>query len=235
MTRWINTARRNLAKRTLCVRRLVSGQSAFGASAQPNAIIPGGIQPGATPGAQPNANLNGFASLGSLTTLPNIERYPYQGLLNSYAQKQHAGIEGLIDIGMVSANWGTAYRVALQWMPWMEFQAYIRASALLNSSYASYWSIMNDGTNGELWLGPVPTTAYDLELDAYCVPANLLSDNDYDAIPEHFREAIKYGAAALIYMQAKRYMEAAVMDGQYREIVGVSAFAGDSGKIPNFY
>ena len=49
LTRWVNTARRNAAKRTGCIRRLISGQSAFGASAVPGSAIPTAAQPGALP------------------------------------------------------------------------------------------------------------------------------------------------------------------------------------------
>lgn len=53
LVRFINEARRNAAKRTGCVRRLITGQSAFGASAQPGMAIPGAAQPGSLPGAFP--------------------------------------------------------------------------------------------------------------------------------------------------------------------------------------
>jgi hypothetical protein len=51
LTRWVNTARRNAAKRTGCIRRLVTGQSAFGASATNDVAIPTAAQPGSLPGA----------------------------------------------------------------------------------------------------------------------------------------------------------------------------------------
>lgn len=56
LTRWINTARRNAAKRTGCVRRLITGQSAFGASAQNNVAIPSAAQPNALPGGFPSSS-----------------------------------------------------------------------------------------------------------------------------------------------------------------------------------
>ena len=48
LTRWINTSRREIAKQMGCIRRHLTGQSAFGASAQPGTFIPGAAQPGAT-------------------------------------------------------------------------------------------------------------------------------------------------------------------------------------------
>ncbi len=49
MVRFINESRRQIAQRTGCIRRLISGNSAFGASAQPGQISPGAMQPGALP------------------------------------------------------------------------------------------------------------------------------------------------------------------------------------------
>ena len=49
LTRWVNTSRKNAAKRTGCIRRLISGQSAFGASAVSGSAIPTAAQPGALP------------------------------------------------------------------------------------------------------------------------------------------------------------------------------------------
>ncbi len=41
--RFINEARRQAAYRSGCIQRLISGQSAFGASAQPGIAVPGGM------------------------------------------------------------------------------------------------------------------------------------------------------------------------------------------------
>ena len=157
MIRWINEARNNLAKRTGCVRRLITGQSAFGASAQPGAIIPGGVQPGALPGAFP-AGLNTPGAVNnSCMTIPGVERYPYVGFFNLYLQAQYAGVDKVIDTIACSVNWGGTNRPTLDWMPWDDFQAYCRAYAVLNSSYPSVWSVYNDGPQGEIWMFPIPS------------------------------------------------------------------------------
>ena len=50
---WVNEARTDAAKITGCIRRLITGQSAFGASAQAGQAVPGAMQPGALPSAFP--------------------------------------------------------------------------------------------------------------------------------------------------------------------------------------
>lgn len=231
---WINESRRQCAQRTGCVRRLVSGQSAFGASAQPGFFVPGGAQPGALPGAFPGGTVQGAAS-NSLQTIPGQERYPYVGFFNPYAQAQYDGIQGIIAINSLSVNWSGAVRPTLAWMPWEDLQAYARAYATLVTSYPYYWSTMDDGENGEVWMFPAPSTTGDIEADAYCVPKDLYTDDDYDAIPGGFSNSIKYGAAELAYLTSQRFQQAQIMGRMFAERLGIARTAAEPGATPNFY
>jgi len=233
--RWINEARSNLAKRTGCVRRLITGQSAFGASAQPGAIIPGAMQPGALPGAFP-AGLNTPGAVNnSCMTIPGVERYPYVGFFNNYLQAQYAGVDKVIDTIACSVNWGGTNRPTLDWMPWDDFQAYCRAYAVLNSSYPSVWSVYNDGPQGEIWMFPIPSQVGEIELDVFATPKPLYSDDDYDVIPAGFQEALKFGAAALSFMASGRYAQAQAMEDQFADKIGVARVAVDMGKSRSYY
>lgn len=234
LTRFVNEARRQCAERTGCIRRLVSGQSAFGASAQPGQMIPGGMQPGALPGASPAGTVAGAAS-NSLQTIPGVERYPYQGFFNPYAQQQYAGIQGIIDIIDLSVNWGGAVRPSLAWRPWDDLQAYARAYATLVTSYPYYWSVMDDGENGEVWMFPAPSTAGDIEVDAFCVPSDLVTDSDYDAIPPGFRNAIKFKAASLASMGARLFAQAQYYEDQFNDRLMSGRMAADRGKTSQYY
>lgn len=258
LTRWINQSRRNAAKRTGCVRRLITGQSAFGAAAQPGIAVPGAMQPGALPGAFPSGGAssggsfngsfsnafqttgnmqNGVAGavLNSLQTIPGVERYPYQGFFVPYLRAQYAGTQDILDTITCSVNWGGTNRPTLDWRPWDEFQAYCRAYAVLNTSYPSIWSVYNDGPQGEIWMFPVPSIAGEIELDVFASPAPLYTDNDYDVIPEAFQEALKFGAAALAFMSSQRYAQAQVMEDQFAENLGVARVAVDRGKTSTYY
>lgn len=233
LVRWVNTVRKALAKRTGCVERLVTGQSAFGASAQPGSAVPGGAQPGAVPGAFPAGTVTG-AAVNALQTIPGQERYPFQGFFNPFLKQMYAGVEAVIDAKSLAVNWGGAVRPSLAWLPWEDFQAYGRAYATLVTSYPYYWSVFNDGEFGEIWMFPAPSTTGDIELNAYCVPSDLYSNDDPEAIPPGFRDAIKFGAACLAFFPY-RLGEAKAMNDAYFDAIGVDAVARDRGKIPNFY
>ena len=117
-------------------------------------------------------------------------------------------------------------RPTLDWQPWMDFQAYCRAYAVLNTSYPSIWSVYNDGTQGEIWMFPVPSQAGEIELDAICTPKDLNSDADAEAIPDAFHDAIKYGAASLAFMTSQRYSQAQVMENQFADRLWCGAGGG---------
>ena len=235
--RWINEARRQAARRACLIQRVVSGQSAFGASSQPGSAIPGGIQPGALPNAFPNAQFG--AAMNTFNTIMNVERYPYRGFVNPLLREQHQGVKGVVDTIMCSVAWGGgpggSPRPGLAWVPWMDLQAYARSYANLVSSYPYYWSTFNDGEDGEIWLFPVPSQKLQLELTVACIPNDLNSDDDYDAIPDGFANTIKYGAASMIYLTSRRYMQAQIMSDMFTDRLGISRVAVDAGKVPNFY
>ena len=233
ITRYVNQARRQAAQWTGCIQRLISGQSAFGASAQPGAFIPGGAQPGALPGSAPNAQT--FATTNTFQTIAGVERYPYQGFANPYLQAQHEGCAAIMDVATVSVSWAGSVRPTLDFIPWEQLQAYARAYATLVESYPYYAACMNDGENGEIWLFPVPSFAMEMEWYVYATPKDLATDDDYDAIPAGMRNAVPYGAAQYAYLSKQMFGQAEMMEGMFRERLGLARVASDRGKVPSWY
>jgi hypothetical protein len=144
-------------------------------------------------------------------------------------------VKGIIDIIELSVNWGGAVRPTLAWLPWDELQAYARAYATQITSYPYYWSCLDDGERGEVWMFPAPSTTGDIEADCFCVPTNLYSDADYDAIPEGFQNAVKFAAAELLFMSSGRYAQADYMHDKFLDRLGTGRIAADRGKTSNYY
>lgn len=231
MTRWINLARRQVAQRTGCCRTLITGQSAFGATAQPGTMIPGAIQPGALPGAFPGTI--SAASANSFQTIIGVERYPYS-YANPFARAASAGIKGIVDILSIAANWGGT-KPTLDWLPWLEFQAYCRAYNVGTTSYPFVWSTFNDGENGEAWIFPQASTAMSWDWDTLCIPIDIYSDSDYDAIPDGFKNAVKYYVVAMSMLTSQRFTQAQLYFNLFADDLGIARFAADTGKVPSYY
>jgi hypothetical protein len=255
LLRWINTGRDELVMRTGCIRRLITGQSAFGASAQPGFAIPGGMQPGAIPdavdnqgaagGAFSDAYSNAYAQAGgaasgatvtlNMQTIAGLERYPYVGFFNPVLQAQHAGCDRVIDTIALSVNWGGVNRPTLDWMPWDEFQAYCRAYAVLNTSFPSVWSVFGDGSLGELWMFPIPSQAGDIEADVFALPKPIYENDDFEAIPREFRKGVKFVAAKMAFMSSGRYAQAQEMEQAFASSLGIARVSVDRGKTKSYY
>lgn len=233
LTRWVNLGRRQCAQRTGCIQRMITGQSAFGAGMQPGSLIPGGGQPGALPNGAPNAQNS--APTNAFNTIEGLERYPYQGFANSFLQAQHQGCRAIIDTLSVSVSWGGAVRPSLAWMAYQDLQAYARAYSTLVTSYPYFWSVLNDGENGEIWLFPVPSFPMEMEWQVYCVPNDLVTDSDYDAIPDGFTNSIKFYAAAMAYLGTSRFLQAQIYMNMFTDSLGLARVAVDTGKVGNFY
>lgn len=260
MTMWINEGRRNLAKRTGCVRRLITGQSPFGASSQPGIAVPGGMTPGSLPDALPYGQgtnsgggfNNGFnqgfqgannAGLGlsgavanpNFQTIAGVERLPYVGFFNPILQAEHAGCDVVLDVIDLAISWGGVDRPVLDWLPFDSFQAYARAYAVLNTSFPSVWTVINDGAQGEVYIFPLPSQPGDIEADVFCLPKPLYSDDDFECIPAEFHEVIKFAAAELVFAASGRYSQAEQMRAQYADRVSVAVVARDRGKLASQY
>lgn len=233
LTRWINAGRRKVAEVTGCLSCLLTGQASFGSSAQPGSMVPGAIIPGTLPGAASNATLG--APTNRLTTITGVEQYPFLGL-RPFLQAQMSGYGDVIDILTCSVSWGGASLPALDWRPFDELQAYYRAA--YNTSiqmYPSLWSTNGDGVRQNLWLFPIPSQNLVMELNCFCVPANIYSDNDVEALPDPFTGGVKYYAAYLIYLSSQRFGMAQIMLDEFTSTLGVDRVASDRGKVPSYY
>ena len=235
LKRWIQQGRDELVMRTGCIRRLITGQSAFGASAAPGYAVPGASQPGALPNATPAGTITSAATTLTMQTIPNVERYPYVGFFNPVLAAQHAGCDRVMDTIALSVNWGGVNRPTLDWMPWDDFQAYCRAYAVLNTSYPSVWAVYNDGSLGEIWMFPIPSEAGDIEADVFALPAPLNTNDDFEAIPREFRKGVKFAAAKTAFMSSGRYSQAQMMEDAFAAALGIARVGVDRGKTKSYY
>ena len=221
ITRYVNLARSQAAKITRCLTVLVPGQCPQGASAIPGTFTPGGATPG-TP------------STNTFNTIVGQEQYGY-GYANPYVQQWNSGAKGVLDVIQVAVSWSGAMRPALEWMPWDDFQAYLRSYQSLMQSYPAVWSTLGDGESGQVYLFPTPSVATEMEWLVACQVKPIYSDNDYDALPAPFDSAVKYYAAHLAYLRSQRPGQASLMNNTFLEHLGIDRASSDGGKVQSYY
>ena len=224
LTRWVNQARREAAKFTGCIRALVAGASPQGNSALVGTMIAGGA-------------LAGQQLSNSFATIPGVEMYPYD-YANPYLQAHNAGVDKIIDVLDISVSWGST-RPTLNWMPWGDLQALARSYNQGVTSYPFAWACQGDGTRGKVFLFPVPSVGGnpngEMEWDCICIPKDLYTNDDYDAIPESFQDAIKFRAVALALMASFRFTEAQVHTQMFLSELGVDRASAKRGAVQDYY
>jgi len=220
LTRWINSGRQQVAKRSGCLRALIPGQAPFGAPANPGTITPASGAPANNPDQGFNCWLN-------------TERYAF-AYANPFLQRGNSGYKSINDVFQVSVSW-QAFRPAMQWMPWDDLQAYARAYSFLVSAYPMAWSTFGTGTSGQVWLWPPPSQNLEMEWDCTCLPYDLNSNDDYDAIPDSFANAVKFYAAGMAFLGSFRYGMAESMFQAFLGHLGIDQAASEGGKVTNYY
>ena len=115
----------------------------------------------------------------------------------------------------VSCSWGSS-KPTLTHTSWGYFQANYRvwANGWLNNPVA--WAQYGQGASGSIYLAPIPSSAFSMDWDTYCVPTALNSDTDGEALPYPWTDAVPYYAAYLAYSNAQRPNDATAMLNQYK-------------------
>ncbi len=231
LIRYVNAARKQTAYLTGCLRALLPGQSAFGASAQAGNMIAGGAIAGMQPDAAPNGTQ--LVTTNSFNTIAGVEMYPYL-FAKPYIRAQYQGYDTVCDVIDLAVSWG-GIRPNMSWLPFDELQAYARSYNFGVTSYPFYWSTNGDGTLGNVWLFPVPSQACEMEWDCTCVPLDIYTNDDYDAIPDPHTSAVKFYAAHLAYLGTQRWGQASAILDLYMDQLGITRAASDRGKTENYY
>jgi hypothetical protein len=100
------------------------------------------------------------------------------------------------------------YRYSLPVYSFSVYQAHIRRFPYQYSYVPTVASQYGQGTNGSLYLYPIASQTYQLELDCFCLPAPLTSDTSPELIPLPWSDSIPYFAAYLAFLQMQRQNDA---------------------------
>jgi hypothetical protein len=229
LLRWINKARYDTCLKTGCIEILVAGNCPSGSSAVPGTMIPGASQPGQN-------------TVQSFQTIANVEKYSY-AYANQFLRANNAGVKGIIEVKQIAVSWGS-FRPDMTWQPWQYMQAYCRAYNIGVYNYPIIWSDTGDGERGEVWLWPAPSitgvsnlqaSQGEMEWLCSCVPLDLNTANDYEAIPDPYQNAVKFKSAMYCMLAAQRYGTAQIYNDLWTDCLGLDRESVDRGKGGNAY
>ena len=157
---------------------------------------------------------SGFSTDSGSGLIVGQEAYEYTDANLALAQGPQ-----IVDIINITVIWGTS-RIQLGYAPFTKFSAYFRP--WLNYQRTPCCFTIYNATS--FWVAYTPDIVYPAEFDTAIVPLPLVSDNDVDAIPRNYDEAVKYWAARLARLKLQQYTEADKQESYYmKEIARLGA------------
>lgn len=151
--------------------------------------------------AAPSVTFSGGGGSGAAATaaIGNIwQTYNGQQIYNfsDIVLPSGQGLSQVLAVGNMSVIWST-YRYTMTRYSWSLFQSKINTytSGYLYIPWAA--TQFGQGVSGSMYVYPIPNDSYPMEWDCTCLPSQLTTDADVEAIPYPWTDAVPYYAAYL--------------------------------------
>ncbi len=158
----------------------------------------------------PTLNTFGLGQINQLSQGQEVYNFsqadlsPFPGVLSVYA------------IQSVSILY-SGFRYSLPCYSFSNYQALIRIWAQQWQYVPCVCAQYGQGTNGSFYVYPIPSQAYQMEWDCYCLPQDLLTDLSVEAIPDPWTDAVAYFAIHLSYLQLQNFNAAQYWEQQFEK------------------
>lgn len=263
LTNFINNARKRVALDSHCVRALTIGLNAItnqesypmtggvggyvvtaGGSGYVSPVITVAAAPagGITATANvPTANLVGGVITGifplkwgaGYTATPAVT-ITDSGGPGAGATATAIALINVLDIVSIASIWpGSLMSRTLNWSPFTEFQAWVRAYRN-TVGWPAEWSHIKE--QNTFYLGYIPDQAYGLEIDAVMLPNPLvnLTDSDLQVI-DPWADAVQWWGAYLAMMKLQNYTHASYFEKAYDRRIKQVIATKQTRRIRNVY
>ena len=161
---------------------------------QPQVTINDPTGTGAT-GVPTLSTFNQLAEGQEVYPFKNVDLSPFPGVGAIYMVRS---------VSLIYAN----FRYSLPMYSFSTYQAKIRQYPFQYQYIPTMGSQFGQGTEGSFYLYPLPSQAYQMEFDCQCLPMDLQTDNDVEAIPEPWTYAVKFYAAHLAFLELQNWNSA---------------------------
>lgn len=171
------------------------------------------------------------ASISPITvTRGNQEVYPFSAV----PLDEFPGIESIFAVNSISFLFNN-FRYSLPCYPFSIYSAYIRRYPYQYTFIPSACAQLGQGTNGSLYLYPIPSSIYQLELDAFCLPSDLVDDGSFEAIPQPWQDAVPFYATHLSFLELQNLNASKFYLDLYDNLVHRFSAYARPGRISNIY
>lgn len=128
------------------------------------------------------------------------------------------GVEEVFWVNSISIIYAQ-YRYSLMTYSFSTYQAMIRNYPLQYRYVPSVAAQLGRGTGGTLYLYPVASASYQMELDCYCLPSPLVDDQSVEAIPQPWQDCVPFLATHFCYLQLQNLNAAQYYLGLHDQFV----------------
>ena len=153
--------------------------------------------------------------LGTLALAASTRVYAFSTIVVSSV----AGVGGVFNIKQASVVVGGG-QTLLYARSFVWFNSYLLNEVVPASGVPTTYAQYGQGKTGSLYVYPLPSDTFSLNVDCACVPIDLVDDSTAEAIPFPWTDCVPYFAAYMALMSAQRQQDAEVMLKRYTEFVG---------------
>ena len=127
------------------------------------------------------------------------------------------------------------YRYSVPVYPFSWYQSYVRIYPQQYLYVPTVAAQFGQGVNGSLYMYPIPSTMYQVEIDCFCTPKNIEDDDDYEAIPLPWTECVPFYAAHLAFLEIQNLNSAMFYLQLYDNMVHRYSAYARPGRMTNPY
>jgi hypothetical protein len=144
------------------------------------------------------------------------------------------GVGAIYMIKSVSVIYAN-YRYSLPMYSFSVYQAMIRQYPYQYQYVPTLACQRGQGVNGTFMMYPIASQNYQMEWDCFCLPADMDTDQDVEAIPEPWTDAVPYFAAYRAYLELQNQNAARVMEAQFNSYMTRYGHYTRPGRMTNPY
>lgn len=175
--------------------------------------------------------LNGTAGL---TYVGNCENISYAALTNLMGSAPLSASSGntVLDVINVNLYWGNT-RVPMDYLSWTDFNARLR----FWQNYIGRPLAFSIYGQQQIYIGPVPDQAYQIEVDCVVLPLalSLSTPNVTDTINDPYSKPVKYYAAYTAKYYEQSFGEAEIYKQEYNKHLAAVLNSTFTRRIPSVY
>ena len=189
---------------------------------------------------QPVATISDPTGHGAACTLNTVplalvtegqEVYPF----TNFDLTPFPGVDSIYAVKSVTIIF-SQFRYSVIPKSFSEYQALIRQYASGLYQYVpAVFAQYGQGASGSLYMYPLPNQTYQIELDCFCMPSDLTTDQDVEVIPQPWNDAVPYFAAHLAYLELQNFNAAKMYLELFGQRVNSFSVAARPGMRNSFY